>query len=38
MAKLWNNYRYLILRRIVQISLLVLYFGGNAWGMEDFKR
>ncbi|SMP89050.1 ferredoxin-type protein NapH [Epsilonproteobacteria bacterium SCGC AD-308-O04] len=32
MATLWNNYRYLILRRLVQISLLVLYFGANAWG------
>ncbi|MEA1955316.1 MAG: quinol dehydrogenase ferredoxin subunit NapH [Campylobacterota bacterium] len=32
MATLWNNYRYLILRRVVQISLLVLYFGANAWG------
>ena len=32
MATLWNNYRYLILRRLTQIGLLVLYFGGNAWG------
>jgi ferredoxin-type protein NapH len=32
MQTLWNNYRYLILRRVVQISLLVLYFGANAWG------
>lgn len=32
MATLWNNYRYLILRRITQVSLLVLYFGANAWG------
>ena len=32
MAKLWNNYRYLILRRFTQISLMVLYFGANAWG------
>ena len=32
MAMLWNNYRYLILRRLTQIGLLVLYFGGNAWG------
>ena len=32
MAKLWNNYRYLILRRVTQISLMVLYFGANAWG------
>ena len=32
MATLWNNYRYLILRRVTQIGLLVLYFGGNVWG------
>ena len=32
MAKLWNNYRYLILRRFTQTSLMVLYFGANAWG------
>ena len=32
MATLWNNYRYLILRRVTQIALLVLYFGANAWG------
>jgi len=27
-----SNYKYLILRRITQISLLVLYFGANAYG------
>ncbi len=32
MNTLWNNYRYLILRRFTQISLLLLYFGANAWG------
>jgi len=32
MGTLWNNYRYTILRRFVQIGLLVLYFGANAWG------
>jgi len=32
MATLWNNYRYLILRRMTQIGLMVLYFGANAWG------
>ncbi len=32
MATLWNNYRYLILRRVTQLGLLLLYFGGNAWG------
>ncbi len=32
MAKLWDNYRYLFLRRFTQIGILVLYFGANAWG------
>jgi len=32
MHKLWNSYRYLVLRRFTQIAILVLYFGGNAWG------
>ncbi len=32
MQKLWDNYRYLFFRRFTQISLLVLYFGANAWG------
>jgi len=32
METLWNNYRYLILRRVTQLGLLLLYFGGNAWG------
>ena len=32
MKNIWNNYRYLIARRVVQIGLLVLYFGANAWG------
>jgi len=32
MKTLWNNYRYLILRRITQLGLLTLYFGANAWG------
>ena len=32
METLWNNYRYLILRRVTQIGILVLYFGANAWG------
>jgi len=34
MIKIWNNYRYLILRRFVQIGLLVLFFGANAWGWK----
>jgi len=32
MATLWNNYRYLILRRVTQVGLMVLYFGANTWG------
>lgn len=32
METLWNNYRYLVLRRVTQLTLLLLYFGGNAWG------
>jgi ferredoxin-type protein NapH len=32
MKKLWDKYRFLFLRRTVQISLMVLYFGANAWG------
>jgi len=32
MSNLWNNYRYLFLRRFTQIGILVLYFGANAWG------
>ncbi|OQX76361.1 MAG: quinol dehydrogenase ferredoxin subunit NapH [Bacteroidetes bacterium 4484_276] len=32
MSKLYSNYRFLILRRIVQISFLVLFAGANYWG------
>ncbi len=28
----WSNIKYLILRRLVQLSLLFLYFAGNYWG------
>jgi len=27
-----KNYRYLILRRLIQLSLLLLFIGGNYWG------
>jgi len=27
-----NNIKYLLLRRVTQIGILVLYFGANAWG------
>ena len=37
MKKLWNNYRYLILRRVTQIGILILYFGANAWGWSLLK-
>jgi len=37
MKTLWNSYRYLILRRVTQIGLLVLYFGANAWGWSLLK-
>jgi len=32
MKYLWNNYRYLFLRRFTQIGILALYFGANVWG------
>ncbi|MCJ7764455.1 MAG: quinol dehydrogenase ferredoxin subunit NapH [Thiovulaceae bacterium] len=32
MKSVWKSYRYLIMRRVTQIGLLLLYFGGNAWG------
>jgi ferredoxin-type protein NapH len=32
MKHLWDKYRYLFFRRFVQIGLMVLYFGANAWG------
>jgi ferredoxin-type protein NapH len=32
MTKIWKNYRFLIARRITQISLMILYIGGNIWG------
>lgn len=34
MINLIKNYRFLILRRFVQISLLVLYFSANAYGVK----
>jgi len=37
METLWNNYRYLVLRRVTQLTLLVLYFGGNAWGWSILR-
>ena len=37
MALLWNNYRYLIMRRVTQVGILLLYFGANAWGWNILK-
>lgn len=37
MKTVWNNYRYLIMRRVVQAGLLLLYFGGNAWGWSVLR-
>ena len=34
MQNLWKSYRYLFMRRVVQVGLLVLYFGANAWGWK----
>jgi len=34
MKTLWNNYRYLLLRRTTQIGIMFLYFGANAWGWD----
>ncbi len=33
----WSNIKYLILRRVVQVGLLVLYFGGNYYGWNILK-
>jgi len=30
----WSNIKYLVLRRVVQIGLLFLYFAANAWGWK----
>ena len=37
MSKIWSNYRYLILRRFVQVGLLVLYIGANVWGWNVLR-
>lgn len=33
-SKIYNKYRFLILRRLTQIGLLVLYIGGNIYGWK----
>ncbi|MGD9654178.1 MAG: quinol dehydrogenase ferredoxin subunit NapH [Sulfuricurvum sp.] len=32
MSSFFKHYRFLLLRRVTQVSLLLLYFGANAWG------
>jgi ferredoxin-type protein NapH len=34
MKSFWKHYRFLILRRVTQITLMLLYFGGNVWGWK----
>lgn len=34
MSYIWNNYRYLILRRVTQVAILLLYIGANVWGWK----
>ncbi len=33
----WSNIKYLILRRVVQLGLLFLYFAGNYWGWNILR-
>ena len=37
MKNILSHYRFLILRRITQIGLLILYIGGNIWGWQILK-
>ena len=34
MKSFWKHYRFLVLRRVSQITLMLLYFGGNIWGWK----
>ncbi len=34
MTNFWKHYRFLILRRMTQIAVMLLYIGGNYWGWE----
>jgi ferredoxin-type protein NapH len=34
MKSFWKHYRFLILRRITQITIMLLYVGGNIWGWK----
>ncbi len=34
MTSIWKHYRFLILRRLTQVSLMFLYFAGNVWGWK----
>ncbi len=33
----WANYKYLVLRRLTQLTLLFLYFAGNAYGWKVLR-
>ncbi len=33
----WSNYKYLVLRRVVQFSILFLYFMGNVYGWHILR-
>ena len=37
MNKVLKNNKFLILRRIIQISILLLFVGGNYWGWNILK-
>ena len=34
MTNFWKHYRFLILRRITQVGIMLLYVGGNIWGWD----
>jgi len=34
LSKIWKKYRFLIFRRITQITILILYIGANIWGWK----
>lgn len=37
MSNIWKKYRFLLLRRVVQISILFLYIAGNIWAWNFLK-
>jgi len=34
MKNFWDHYRFLVLRRVSQLTILLLYVGGNLWGWK----